>query len=354
MAADTSQNRTEQATPRRLEESRKKGQIPVSAELNSGLHLLVGSVMLWLLGTHIGPSILGTFRDWVPRIADVEGSPGDIQRWLTMLAVGVFTISGAMIGVLFAAGLLVGLIQSGFNISFEPLNADWSKLSPISGFQKIFSTRAVAKGAAALLKLAAVSAIVGWILYSRSDAIASSGFMTLGGTLTSGWEIAIHMMLAVAVALVVIGGFDYLFQRWKHGQDLMMSRQEIKEEFKETEGDPELKGRLRTLQRELAQRQSDEEVPTADVIVTNPTHLSIALKYDRDTMAAPKVVAKGAGAAALRIRKIAAKHNVPIVERKPVARALYQMAEIGDEIPVELFQAVAEILIYVYNLKRAS
>lgn len=354
MAADNTHDKTEQATPRRREESRSKGQIPVSAELNSGFHLLVGALLFWLLGRFIGPGILTLLRQWLPAIADIDGTPGQMKMWVSSLAVDIFVVCGAILGVLFLSGLMIGALQTGFNVSVESLRLDWSKLSPISGFGRLFSLRAVMKGLAAILKLSAVAGIVAWILTSRFDAIASSGMRTLGGSLALGWGIAVHLMLAVAVALVIVGAADYLFQRWKHEQDLRMSRQEIKDEHKQMEGDPQLKARIRKLQRETAQRRMMHDVPSATVVITNPTHLSIALKYDSETMETPKVVAKGAGAVALRMRTIAAENGVPIVERKPLARALYQMVDIGGEIPLELFQAVAEILVYVYGLKRAA
>jgi flagellar biosynthetic protein FlhB len=354
VAADTTHDKTEQATPRRREESRTKGQIPVSAELNSGFHLLVASTLLWLTGGHIGRAILSMLREWLPAIANTDGSTGQLRQWASLLAVDIFTVCGVVIGALFASGVLVGLLQTGFNVSLESIRLDWSKIDPIAGFGRLFSLRSVMKGTAAVLKLSTAAGIVSWILVSRFDSIASSSLLTLGGTLALGWSIGVHLMLAVAAALVVIGGFDYLFQRWKHDQDMMMSKQEIKDENKQMEGDPHLKARIRKLQRETAQRKMMHDVPGATVVITNPTHLSIALKYDGETMDAPRVVAKGAGAVALRMRTIAEENGVPIVEKQPLARALFAMAEIGDDIPNELFQAVAEILIYVYSLKKAA
>jgi len=347
-------DRTEQATPRKREETRRKGQIPTSSELNSGGHLLVAALLLWLTGDKIGPTILNALREWLSAISRVDGGIGEIRKWMAGLAWNLFSASGVILGVLFASGILIGALQTGFHFSGESLRVDWSKLSPFKGFSRIFSTRSVMKGVAALLKLLSVVAIVSWFLYLQSDVIATSGFLTLGGILTLGWSICIHLTLAVAAALVVIGGLDYIFQRWKHGQDLMMSKQEVKDEHKDAEGDPLLKARIRKLQRETSQRTMMKSVPGATVVVTNPTHLSIALKYDSQTMEAPQVVAKGSGAQALKIRKIAADNGVPIVEKKPLARALYGLVDVGQDIPMELFQAVAEILIHVYSLKRAA
>ena len=172
--------------------------------------------------------------------------------------------------MLFASGILVGVLQTGFNVSLESLRINWSKIDPIAGFGRLFSLRSVMKGAAAVLKLSTAAGIVTWILMLRFDAIASSSLLTLGGTLALGWGIAVHMMLAVAAALVAIGGLDYLFQRWKHDQDMMMSKQEIKDENKQMEGDPQLKARIRKLQRETAQRKMMHDVPGATVVITNP------------------------------------------------------------------------------------
>ena len=354
MADGRTSDRTEQATPRKREESRRKGQIPTSSELNSGGHLLVAALLLWLTGHRIGPSILNALREWLSALSRFEGGVGQIHRWMAGLVWDLFSVSGVILGVLFLSGILIGVLQTGFHFSIESLRVDWSKLSPVRGFSRIFSTRSVMKGVAALLKLLSVVLIVVWVLYLQSDVIATSGFLTLGGILTLGWSISIHLMLAVAAALLIIGGLDYIFQRWKHSQDLMMSKQEVKDEHKDTEGDPLLKARIRKLQRETSQRSMMKSVPGATVVVTNPTHLSIALKYDSDSMETPQVVAKGSGALALKIRKIAAENGVPIVEKKPLARALYGLVDVGQDIPMELFQAVAEILIYVYSLKRSA
>ncbi|MFP6762643.1 MAG: flagellar biosynthesis protein FlhB [Planctomycetaceae bacterium] len=354
MADGRTNDRTEQATPRKREETRRKGQIPTSSELNSGGHLLVAALLLWLTGEKIGPGILNALREWLSAIGRVDGNVGQIQKWMATLAWGVFSTSGLILGVLFASGVLIGCLQTGFHFSAQSLRVDWSKLSPLKGFGRIFSTRSVMKGVAALLKLLSVVAIVGWVLYLQSDLIATSAFRTLGGILTLGWDISTHLILAVAAALLIIGGLDYIFQRWKHDQDLMMSKQEVKDEHKDVEGDPLLKARIRKLQRETSQRTMMKSVPDATVVITNPTHLSIALKYDSGSMETPQVVAKGAGAMALKIRKIAAENSVPIVEKKPLARALYGVVDVGEDIPVELFQAVAEILIYVYSLKRSA
>ncbi len=355
MPEETAQNRTEQATPRKREQARRRGQVVFSAELNSGVVMLVASLLLWLSGSYTGPMLLETMNRWLLTIGmSTSWGPAEIQKSLTVLAADCLQLTGGLLAVVFVFGLLCGLVQAGFNFSLEPLNPDWSKLSLVKGWNRVFSMRSIFRAIFVTMKVVAIAGLVGWLLSAKIGPVLSSSMLTFGAAVVTGWEITVHTMLATAAALVLIGGMDYLFQRWKHEQDLMMSKQEQKEELKEEVGDPQLRARIKKLQREFLEQAQMRDVPRATAVITNPTHLSIAVRYEQGETEAPIVLAKGAGAVALRIRKIAAEHDIPIIERKPLAQALFAMTDVGDEIPVELYQAVAEILIYVYSLRRAA
>jgi flagellar biosynthesis protein FlhB len=200
----------------------------------------------------------------------------------------------------------------------------------------------------------AVALLVFWVLLHQVDHVSTAGHGTVERATALGWRLAVLLGLAIAAAMVVIGLLDYLFQRWRHEQDLKMTRRELKEERREDEGDPHMRARIRKLQREVGQRKMMQEVPNATVVITNPTHIAVALQYERGLTNAPKVVAKGADLLAMQIRRIAGRHGVPVLERKPLAQALYLAVDVDQEIPAEFYHAIAEILAYIYRLNRAA
>ncbi len=250
-------------------------------------------------------------------------------------------------------GLIVGLVQSGMNWTLQPLVPDWERLSPARGWERLLSWRSFVRAGLAILKAAALGALVCWVLKARAGWIAVAGHGTLGQAAANGWNLTLMLALVLAAALVLIGLADYVFQRWRLEQDLRMTRRELVEEHREQDGDPHLRARIRQLQREVGQRRMIQDVPRATVVVTNPTHIAVALRYERGEMEAPKVIAKGKGLFARRIAAVAREHGVPVVERKLLARALYRAVPVGGEIPLELYQAMAEILAYVYRLRAA-
>jgi flagellar biosynthetic protein FlhB len=344
--------RTEAATPRRRREAREQGQVALSQELTASILLLACIGALWWGGAGIGAALMHVMRSGLsfPEIGQWQlGETVIAARWFSGQ---IFATTALIVGVLFAVGLATGLLQSGFQISFKPLAANWERLSPTSGWSKLMSWDGAVRGLSVSLKVAAVGGLLAWFLSDRVALLAISGRGTLGRSVSATWTLALQTAAVVAGAFFVVGAADYLYQRLRFEQRLKMTRDEVKREHKEDEGDPHVRARIRKLQREAAEKKMIQDVPKATVVVTNPTHVAVALQYDRHTMAAPKVIAKGSGLFARRIREVAAQHGIPVLERKPLARLLFKSVRIGQFIPAELYQALAEILAHVYRLKR--
>lgn len=351
MAEEQAQIKSEQPTVRRREETRQQGRVAFSNELNSGLLLMCGTLAVWATGNSIGHGLLESLKS---QIRGLHGGYGilDVQNSLIAAMGSGLAIVGVVLGVVFVSGFGSSVVQAGVYFAPEALIPKWNRISPFEGWDRVASVAGVMRGVFALVKLGVILLIVGWVLWGKGPHIASFGEGTLAQSATSAWAITIRLLLAISAALVLVGLADYAFQRHRFEESIMMSRHELKEELKRDEGDPQLRGRRRQRARELAaQRRMLEEVPEATVVVTNPTHLAIAMKYERGTMSTPKVVAKGEEQLARRIVELAKENNVPVVERKPVAQALFQAVKVGEEIPVVLFYAVSEILAYVYRLQ---
>jgi flagellar biosynthetic protein FlhB len=257
---------------------------------------------------------------------------------------------GVLLGLLFIATVAVTIAQVGFHLNPDRLGVDWDRFSWFD-FSRFLSWSKVVRGLVMLLKLAAVIAVAWWILRERGPEIGNVGEGGLAGAVGRSWGIIIKLALGLAGTLLLIGFIDYAYQRWRFEQSLYMTRQEMKDELKREEGDPQIKARIRRMQREVAQRKMYQQVPKATVVITNPTHLAIALEYQPGQMGAPKVIAKGAGHIAKRIVELARQHGVPVIERKPLAQALYRLVKLDREIPLAFYVLVAELLAYVYRLK---
>ncbi len=253
-----------------------------------------------------------------------------------------------------AVGLVATIGQVGFLVTPQPLTPSLNKISPLRGLQNIFNARGGIRLVMSLAKVLIISAVAGWVIYADFGAILHLGELEIVHAFGAACELVYGLALKLAALLLVLGIIDYCFQKWQHERDLMMSKQEVKEEMKRMEGDPMIKQRRSRVAKQLAEQRTAQAVPQADVIVTNPTHFAVALRYESGSMHAPKVIAKGADYLALRIRQIAIVHEIPIVERKPLARALYHGVEVGQEIPPEHYAAVAEILAYVYRISGAT
>jgi flagellar biosynthetic protein FlhB len=351
MAEEFDQQKTEAPTPRRREEARNEGRVAVSSELTGGLLLVTGAVTLTFGGETLVRGLLSAMRHYLSitgaRDLDFERSHGLLTGFLFQSG-GVL---GIPLGVLVVAALGAGLMQAGFRMVPSLLSPRWERISPASGWGRLFSMAAVVRGAVACLKVALVALVAAWVLKGKASQILCFGDQGLATSAQQGWLIASRLALAVAATLALVGVADYLYQRWRHEQSLRMSRQELKDELKREEGDPQLRARIRKMQREMIKKQMFKQVPRATVVITNPTHLAVALRYERQRMSAPRVVAKGAGYVAERITALARRHAVPVVERKPLAQALYKSVQVGQEIPAVLYHTVAEVLAYIYRLR---
>jgi flagellar biosynthesis protein FlhB len=344
--------KTEQATPKRLEEALKKGQFARSPEVQTVFVLCGGLIALRVAGLDgwhkLAYVLTGIFSN-LDRISLVQDN---MQMHLINGSLLFAMCVGPVVLCTLIAGLIAGGIQSRFTTASEALEPNWDRINPMSGFKRIFSVQALVPSGLSLLKLGIIG-VVCWIgvrnilqdpiFFSAISPAEIARFLS---------DTSFQLATRVILALVAIAGADYGYQYWKTNRDLMMTKEELKEEMKNMEGDPQMKARMRRRRRTKTQRQMLLEVPKADVIVTNPTHLAIALKYDRTTMKAPKIIAKGSRLNALRIREVATQHNVPIMENKPLARMLFKYGRVGGEVPAELYAAVAEVLAWVYRVNR--
>jgi len=352
MADSSFQDKTEPASPKKKEEARKKGQAAKSKEISSIAVLSAGTIYMFFnarqLTEKLGENIKQTFIN-IPQLIS-----GD-TNCASYMSQTIYTFLGLILPfmiLLVVVSLLANFIQTGLVLTVEPLTPDLSKIDPIKGFEKIFSMRSLAELLKSILKII----IVGWAAFSTLKDDYSllmplmyqeniQIFSMLG-------QISLKVTTRCCYVILVLAVLDYMFQRWEYEQDLKMTKQEVKDEYKQTEGDPLIKSRIRSIQREMARRRMMKDVPKADVIITNPTHYAIALVYKpAEKMTAPKIIAKGADKLAQRIKDLALEHGIPLVENRPLAQNLYKL-DIGQEVPPNFYQAVAEILAYVYGLKR--
>lgn len=354
MAEETSQNKTEAPTPRRREKAREEGQVVSSPDLVSGIVLLAFGLACWWWGPVYGELVQGIVKQSLLRIAGTSWDAGTTVlagRWL-------FGHLGLLAGFVTLGALVLGVsavqLQAGFALTFKPLAPNWEKVSPIKGWMRIWSAESLMRGVMALLKIGssvAIAVAVGWAWYGAVRVGTRGAF---AGSVHLGWELACQLMLWLGGMALVWGIGDYVFKYFRHEQKLKMSRQEVKDEQKQEQGDPHIKSRMRKMQQDAAERKTLQDVPGASAVITNPTHYAVALKYESGRMKAPRIVAKGKDAFARRIVAVAREHGVPVLERKPLTRALYALAEVGQEIPLEFYRAVAEILAHVYRLKHAG
>jgi flagellar biosynthesis protein FlhB len=349
--AGGSDNRSEHPTPRRLRKAREKGQVARSKEVPSAAVLL--GVLLML--SYFGRTLLQALETEMRYIFDLRVPHEITMSYLSGLIHDVgFRIAIAVAPILIAAvavSVSSNLLQGGFVFSTEALGFHFERLSPKNGLNKIFSKNGLVELAKSVLLVSAVSFMCYQVISGHSSLYPRLVLMDVRKLLHWTAYISYEIVFRVAVLLIVVAIADYCFQKYRFLEQMKMTKQEVKEEFKEMEGDPITKGRIRRIQREMARKRMMTDVPKADVVITNPTHYAVALSYKMDSMEAPKVVAKGVGFLALKIRELAQKHEVPIVENKPLAQTLYKSVEIGEYIPGNLYRAVAEILAYVYKAK---
>ena len=350
----TGQERTEEPTERRLQEARKKGQVPRSKELNTMLSLLLASISLLVFGGYISQNLMQISVEGfsIPRelAFDTAQLPFQFMYMVSQALLALSPFMAIMLVSVFAGPLLMG----GWSFSLEAISFKLEKLDPIKGLARIVSLKSLVELTKALAKFVLLLGAAILVFFSIDQQLLSLSSMTPKAAGLEAATILVQVLLILSATTILIVALDVPFELWNHSKQLRMTKQEIKDEMKETDGNPQVKQRIRTLQRQLAESRMMEDVKTADVVITNPTHYAVALQYLDRPGSAPKVLAKGKDLTALRIRSIAADCDIPIFEAPPLARALYRSTEIGYEIPHVLYMAVARVLAYVFQLKNAT
>ncbi len=352
MPENTGQEKTEQATPKRKEEARKKGQVAQSKEISSVMILMTATAFFYFAGSwmfwNLSEFITGVYQNInILRFTDVdEASAFSVDVLYKLLSVLLPLLIPIAI-----AGFVANIFQVGFQINSEAIAPKLSKFNPISGMKRLISLKSLVELGKSIIKIFFIGSIVYILVKNDMKAFPALIHQEVGQILIFIARASLKICFFVCLAMLVLAVLDFMYQRWQHEKDLKMTKQEVKDEQRQTYGDPKVKARIRGVQMEMARRRMMDAVPEADVVITNPTRLAIALKFDAQEMIAPRVLAKGAGFVAQRIREIAEENQIPIVEEKPLAQGLYKMVEIGDYIPAELYRAVAEVLAYVYRLK---
>ena len=354
MAEDTAQQKTEQPTQKRLQEARQKGQVPRSKELNTLLSLVAAAVGLIFLGKgllHELGHLMKTALGFNPQtLNSVDTLYAAVAHSIQLGVAALLPIFA-----LFVASAFIGpAVMGGLNFSTESLSPKFDKLDPLKGVQRMFGLSSLVELVKAICKFLLVgAAAVTIIYYSLTDLIAL-GLQSFVSAAAHVGELLMWSFIGFSAVLILVALIDVPYQLWQYRDQLMMTRQEVKDELKDSEGRPEVKGQLKRLQRQMADQRMMDAVPKADVIITNPTHYAVALSYNQDGWGAPRVVAKGQDFLAQRIREVAAEHEVPLFEAPPLARALYFMVKVGQEIPNDLYRAVAQVLAYIYQLKNLT
>ncbi|MBY0010085.1 flagellar biosynthesis protein FlhB [Paenibacillus typhae] len=344
-------DKTEKPTGKRRSDARKKGQVPKSAELSGAIVLLSALISMISFGSYMKERLITLYTDVLKNRMLMEVTSDNVIKMFNEYGIQILILLAPLLIIILVAALVVNYAEVGFLYTTTGITPKFSKLNPISGFKNIFSMRSFVEFLKSVFKLLIVAYLVYSALWGERDSIASLTHVDAEGAYRYAAKMTMNLGLKIGSVLLVLAIFDYMYQRFQHEKSLKMSKQEIKDEYKNQEGDPQIKGKIKAAQRKMAMMRMMQEVPNADVIITNPTHFAVALKYDGTTMEAPQIVAKGQDYVALRIRELAKEHGVTTMENKPLARALFQRAEIGDVVPQDLFQAVAEVLAYVYKLK---
>lgn len=354
MAENEGQERTEQATPKRIEEARRKGQIPRSRDLSAAAVTLAGGVALSMLGNNISGQLAGMMRRGLSFSRDQALDTTHLLPALGRAAADGLWLAAPVFGTIMLAAILAPLALGGWSFSTEALAPQFSRLNPLEGVKRMFAMRSLIELGKALAKFGVVALVAVLVLWNDAPALMALGREPLEQAIAHAVKLSGHGLIAISAGLLIIAGIDVPYQLWQYFKQLRMTREEIRQEHKESEGSPEVKGRIRQLQQQIATQRMMQDVPKADVVVTNPTHFAVALRYDEKRMRAPVVVAKGADLVAAKIREVAGEHKVPIFEAPPLARVLFRGVDIGGEIPSSLYVAVAQVLSYVFQLRVAQ
>ncbi len=353
MAEESGQERTEEPTQKRLTDAQNKGQIARSRELNTFIMLIVSAWLLMTQGQRIGEGIIGMMQQYFHLTREMIFEPKLTIVFFKQAMTDGLLLVAPMLAILTVAAILAPIALGGWIFSMESITPKFEKLDPIKGLPKLFSLNGLVELLKAMLKMTLVG-LVGWLLFNSLFAqILGLSAEPLQQAVIHALKLISYSFLILSCALILVAAIDVPYQLWNHSKNLKMTLQEIKDEMKESEGSPEVKGRIRRAQMEMAQNRMMSEVPKADVIITNPSHYAVALKYDENSGTAPVLVAKGVDLIAAQIRNLAIEANVPLVAAPPLARALYYSTELDTEIPQGLYSSVAQVLAYIFQLKEA-
>lgn len=348
--------KTEKATPKKRRDAREKGQVVQSRDLASAISLLAVILLLTWFPNFFIDEIYALYMMTMSTVKQV----GNLHTMSSIMAIGsavtlsFFKMVLPILGIALLIGLSFSYAQVGFLFTVEPLKFKLDKISPLKGFKKLFSLKSLVEMIKSILKATGVLIIAFQYISTRQSELMSLSMLQLPAAINSLWSMVVGVVLRCAIFLFIVAAMDYAYKRWDNERELRMSKQEVKEEYKQMEGDPYIRSKIKEKQRQMAMSRMMQEVPGADVVITNPTHYAVALKYERGVGSAPKVVAKGRDLIAGNIKKKAAENDVPIVENKPLAQALYATVDIDQMIPPDLFEAVADVLAYVYKIKNRS
>ena len=349
--------KTEEPTSKKLSDARSEGQVAKSKEIANGFGLLSFFLVLKFMAGYMGTSLIESFAYFfaeIPETAELIAGPVPEAAMMNLLINAVkviLTLLAPLLIIGFVVAFVSDYVQVKWKPTTKPLKPKFSKINPISGFKKFFSLNSIVELVKAVAKIGLIIYVVYSYLKDKIDQLFLLYDIQLLQAIIMIGELVIDLGIRISIIYMVIAAADYVYQKWKFHEDMKMTKQEVKEEYKNQEGNPEIKGKIRSKMREASQRRMMQSLPEADVVITNPTHYAVAIKYDPDTSPAPIVIAKGEDYLAQKIKEVAREHHVEIVENKPLARMLYANVEIGAEIPPELYQAVAEVLAFVYHIK---
>jgi flagellar biosynthetic protein FlhB len=354
MAEESDLEKTEPASPRRLEKAREEGQVARSRELVTFVMLSTGVGGVWTLGDIMGGHFDSALRNG---LQFERASAFDPSHMMSQAGSAVLHAMQALMPVLMlmlVAALVAPMLLGGWLLSAQSLAPNFSKLNPIAGIGRMFSVESLAELVKTIIKSLLVGGVAWWVIMDDLSAIMSLLSEPSRSALPHTLHLVAGSCALIIGSLLLVAGIDVPYQLWSHAHKLRMSREDLRQEHKESDGDPQVKAQIRRQQQQMAKRRMMAEVPKADIIVTNPTHFAVALKYTDKDMRAPRVIAKGTDLVALRIREMAAEHKIPVLEAPPLTRALYRHTRLGDEIPAALYSAVAEVLAWAYQLQRAA
>lgn len=352
MAEESDLEKTESPSPRKIEKAREEGQVPQSRELSAFMVLMAGGGAAWMMGDTFAQTLSDVVRTGLQFDHQLATDPGVLMnKMMQQVADTIFGLA-PMLLIIVAAALAGPIVLHGWMFNSRALAPKFSRINPLSGLKRMVSVDSLSELVKSLAKVGLLSLIAGWVMWNGLDALFALGSNSVEDGSRAMGHLLVKTFLLISAGMLLVVLLDVPYQLWRYYTQLKMTREEIRQEVKESEGDPHIKARIRSMQREVARRRMMSEIPTADVVVTNPTHYAVVLKYSEGIMRAPRVVAKGADLIAARIREEAKTHHVPILEAPPLARALYRHTELEQEIPVALYTAVAEVLAYVYQLKR--